>query len=457
MSIEINVHFLLPSLLITFLITSITTSSAQIVQTPSPFTPLLPDPPPPPPPPRESPFRPSIAIVVAILTTIFSITFLLLLYAKHCKRGPFGTATTTTGLVPSSSFRKNSGIDRTVIESLPVFRFGSLRGPKADALECAVCLNKFEPSEILRLLPKCKHAFHVECVDTWLDAHSTCPLCRYQVHPEDILLISHENNGPQLERKSNSNSISSVPSSPAKEKNRIHSSSGRHSSAGERGTGTSSLHIIVETPKQEEQQTWSFSNKRMSLDSWNFYRKKCKSANSMSAARCTKHPALTGYREGPANSTLLTRKDGMLLSKKKEAAQEAEERRLEHRIIISGENEPQEAATSASGAQYRWSDVEACDMLYLRSEMILLSESRRYSGSRKRKGEIVECGRRVINERSVSEMTGMSRFRSNNNNEEERERERERQRNGAVTRWLAWISQSQNNKSVPASSTCATC
>ncbi|XP_049359727.1 RING-H2 finger protein ATL43 [Solanum verrucosum] len=402
-----NVHFLSPSLWLFFfvMITVIINSSYADENAQSPSPPDLP--------PyyrsRGSPFRPSIAIVVAILTTIFSIVFMLLLYAKHCKReGTFGT--TSGGLtnnLHSSSFRKNSGIDRTVIESLPVFRFGSLRGQKAEGLECAVCLNKFESSEILRLLPKCKHAFHIECVDTWLDAHSTCPLCRYQVDPEDILLISHEN-----ERKSTSSSICS--SSPAKEKEkekqRIHySSSGRHSSAGERGTSSSSLQIIVESPKQE---TPSFLNKRMSLDSWNFYRKKSKSTNS----------------------TSLSRKDGMLLNKKKapEAEVEAvEERRLEHRIIISGD-EPE--LGTGSGSRHRWSDVEGCDRLYLRSEMIL-SESRRYSGSRKRTAEM-GSGRRVINERSVSELTGMSRFRSNN--------EEERERKGAVKRWLDWISQSQN-------------
>ncbi|KAK6783771.1 hypothetical protein RDI58_017225 [Solanum bulbocastanum] len=411
-----NVHFLSPSLWLFFfvMITVIINSSYADENAQSPSPPALP--------PyyrsRGLPFRPSIAIVVAILTTIFSIVFMLLLYAKHCKReGTFGTTSgglTNAGLnLHSSSFRKNSGIDRTVIESLPVFRFGSLRGQKAEGLECAVCLNKFESSEILRLLPKCKHAFHIECVDTWLDAHSTCPLCRYQVDPEDILLISHEN-----ERKSTSSSICS--SSPAKEKEkekqRIHSSSsGRHSSAGERGTSSSSLQIIVETPKQEAP---SFLNKRMSLDSWNFYRKKSKSTNS----------------------TSLSRKDGMLLNKKKapEAELEAvEERRLEHRIIISGD-EPE--LSTGSGSRYRWSDVEGCDRLYLRSEMIL-SESRRYSGSRKRTTEM-GSGRRVINERSVSELTGMSRFRSNN--------EEERERKGAVKRWLDWISQSQN-KSVSVS------
>ncbi|CAI0551117.1 unnamed protein product [Linum tenue] len=46
------------------------------------------------------------------------------------------------------------------------------------ALECAVCLNEFEDDETLRLIPKCDHVFHPECIDAWLESHTTCPVCR---------------------------------------------------------------------------------------------------------------------------------------------------------------------------------------------------------------------------------------------------------------------------------------
>ncbi|XP_030535677.1 RING-H2 finger protein ATL13 isoform X2 [Rhodamnia argentea] len=47
-----------------------------------------------------------------------------------------------------------------------------------------VCLCEFGPEDKLRLLPKCSHAFHMECIDTWLLSHSTCPLCRDSLWPD---------------------------------------------------------------------------------------------------------------------------------------------------------------------------------------------------------------------------------------------------------------------------------
>lgn len=46
-----------------------------------------------------------------------------------------------------------------------------------------MCLSNMEDGEEARLLPNCKHVFHVACIDRWLAAQSTCPVCRTRARP----------------------------------------------------------------------------------------------------------------------------------------------------------------------------------------------------------------------------------------------------------------------------------
>ncbi|RLN25285.1 RING-H2 finger protein ATL39 [Panicum miliaceum] len=75
------------------------------------------------------------------------------------------------------------GMSADAIAALPTFTFArdeDGRGPAA-VLDCPVCLGQVQAGEKVRRLPKCAHAFHAECVDAWLRAHSTCPMCRAAV------------------------------------------------------------------------------------------------------------------------------------------------------------------------------------------------------------------------------------------------------------------------------------
>ncbi|XP_023743100.1 E3 ubiquitin-protein ligase ATL42 [Lactuca sativa] len=125
--------------------------------------------------------HPSVVIVIGVLCTMFCLTFLVLACMKFCQSDVLQQI---PHQLPSSRSRF-SGIDKKAIESLPFFRFSSLKGSK-EGLECVVCLSKFEDSEVLRLLPKCRHAFHMNCIDQWLESHSSCPLCRYKFVLSDI-------------------------------------------------------------------------------------------------------------------------------------------------------------------------------------------------------------------------------------------------------------------------------
>ncbi|KAL7144036.1 hypothetical protein ABFS83_08G231500 [Erythranthe nasuta] len=52
--------------------------------------------------------------------------------------------------------------------------------------ECRVCLSVYEEGHEVRKL-ECKHTFHKDCLDMWLQHHSaTCPLCRQVVLPEEV-------------------------------------------------------------------------------------------------------------------------------------------------------------------------------------------------------------------------------------------------------------------------------
>ncbi|CAN6207580.1 unnamed protein product [Urochloa humidicola] len=84
-----------------------------------------------------------------------------------------------------------------VAAALPAFPYGDDDGGEAEAAAasasprrrrrsgvlCAVCLEDVRGGEMVRQLPACRHLFHVACVDAWLRAHRTCPLCRCELPP----------------------------------------------------------------------------------------------------------------------------------------------------------------------------------------------------------------------------------------------------------------------------------
>ncbi|EHA8588416.1 putative RING-H2 finger protein ATL53 [Cocos nucifera] len=49
--------------------------------------------------------------------------------------------------------------------------------------ECVVCLEEMAEGQAARVLPGCCHAFHRHCVDTWLQLHPVCPICRARLLP----------------------------------------------------------------------------------------------------------------------------------------------------------------------------------------------------------------------------------------------------------------------------------
>lgn len=133
---------------------------------------------------------PAILFIIVILAVVFFISGLLHLIVRFLmKRRPsLGSQSNSRypDMSSSGAFQRqlqqlfhlhDSGLDQAFIDALPVFLYQDLMGLK-EPFDCAVCLCEFSEQDKLRLLPLCGHAFHIDCIDTWLLSNSTCPLCR---------------------------------------------------------------------------------------------------------------------------------------------------------------------------------------------------------------------------------------------------------------------------------------
>ena len=137
-----------------------------------------------------SKFNPSMAIIIIVLISAFLFMGFFSIYVRRCTH-PSPDAdnhnAANQARTSSAGSRSSQGLDKAVIESLPLVGYNLVKGHKGgkDLIECAVCLSDFEDEDQLRLLPKCGHVFHPDCIDMWFHSHSTCPLCRASLVPAE--------------------------------------------------------------------------------------------------------------------------------------------------------------------------------------------------------------------------------------------------------------------------------
>ncbi|WCJ41639.1 RING/U-box superfamily protein [Euphorbia peplus] len=137
--------------------------------------------PPPPQPPSqhssgEPPFDSSMALTILVLLSALFFMGFFSIYIRRFSTDPSPELTLSNNRPrpprPAVSL-KHKGIDPEVIRALPVYSY--YRG---EEIECAICLGEFEEKENVRMIPYCRHVFHLECIETWLKMHVTCPVCR---------------------------------------------------------------------------------------------------------------------------------------------------------------------------------------------------------------------------------------------------------------------------------------
>ncbi|XP_043687510.1 E3 ubiquitin-protein ligase ATL41-like [Telopea speciosissima] len=128
-----------------------------------------------------------VVVIVMVLILHIYARFLLRRQARRRTSIRLNVRTTGHGMQVNSSEQPNTGLEPSVIAALPVFVYKGTEEQPDDTnkTECTICLSSIEDGELARLLPNCKHMFHVECIDMWLNSHSTCPICRTGAEPQE--------------------------------------------------------------------------------------------------------------------------------------------------------------------------------------------------------------------------------------------------------------------------------
>ncbi|EOA32520.1 hypothetical protein CARUB_v10015801mg [Capsella rubella] len=145
----------------------------------------------------SSDFSPLLIALIGILASAFILVSYYTLISKYCRRRRENSSSSSSAAAlnrddhgissdytswqgatnPNQAAGGGDGLDESLIKSITVYKYRKTDG-FVESSDCSVCLSEFQENESLRLLPKCNHAFHVPCIDTWLKSHSNCPLCR---------------------------------------------------------------------------------------------------------------------------------------------------------------------------------------------------------------------------------------------------------------------------------------
>lgn len=83
-----------------------------------------------------------------------------------------------------------SGLEPVLVAAIPTMRFNREASSSIEDAQCSICLGEYQEKDVLRIMPKCGHNFHLCCIDTWLRKHSTCPVCRFPLQ-DSIEITKH--------------------------------------------------------------------------------------------------------------------------------------------------------------------------------------------------------------------------------------------------------------------------
>lgn len=216
--------------------------------------------------------NPAIIFIIVILAIVFFISGAIQLLVRFLMRKRTSSAISQSNRYPDTSesdpYQRqlqqlfnlhDSGLDQSFIDALPVFLYKDIIGLKQQPFDCAVCLCQFNEQDMLRLLPLCNHAFHTECIDTWLLTNSTCPLCRGNLYEPGFAFENPVYDFENLIREEDGVSISSEVTVSVNKHGENHIMNGKRVFSVRLGKFRSSNNDVVEGVEKSEGESSSTS------------------------------------------------------------------------------------------------------------------------------------------------------------------------------------------------------
>ncbi|XAR68786.1 hypothetical protein NMG60_11000152 [Bertholletia excelsa] len=115
-----------------------------------------------------------LGVIFLVLLVISIFSFIYFIYVC-IRRGQLSIVRPISHQPEASEEKPEKGLDKAAISSIPTAAY------VGGVAECSICLGPFRDGEPVKVLPLCQHEFHSGCVDKWLQAKASCPLCRAAV------------------------------------------------------------------------------------------------------------------------------------------------------------------------------------------------------------------------------------------------------------------------------------
>ncbi|GMH21698.1 hypothetical protein Nepgr_023540 [Nepenthes gracilis] len=125
----------------------------------------------------------NINLVTTVIGFGLSVTFIVFVCTRLiCGRLRFADSRQMFVMEPDLDLeqpeQRANGLEPVVVDAIPTMNFDHNAFTSMQDSQCSICLGEYQEKEVLRIMPKCGHSFHLSCIDVWLSKQSTCPVCR---------------------------------------------------------------------------------------------------------------------------------------------------------------------------------------------------------------------------------------------------------------------------------------